>query len=269
MCNSRTTILLITLLLGVGVLGLGSARASGDFGWLASPDGMRADTLTLTLGAGNYQAAPFPHSGLRGDLTDIGVISLRAGAGDNVDLRARGSVRRILKTADSTTSATGDFSIETRWRILARPTYSFGLLLGMTLPNTNVRSGLGLDQGAQYGRALLAFHRADVALVLNAGVAIMNDPTIPTGQDDFFTFGLGISAPISKTVDIAGEFYGVDGPDDGPEDGLFDSLAVALNTTFYTEPLFFTVRAAKYLADVAPHYSIAFAIGTHFRFRDR
>jgi hypothetical protein len=228
-----------------------SGASATDFAWLEDAAKLERGELKLSVGGGYYSSAPFPYSGLAGDLYEAPWIGLRYSASDNAQFYFNGAVRKFLTVdlienapgsgeleqpveLNQSRSATGDFSIYSKLRIpLLDNKLDLGLLTGFTMPNTNTPSGLGLDRNVIHGRAILGYSIGSVRLITNIGIAII-DNTIGSGQDDFFSYGFGAAVTPVSGVELHGEFYGSEGPPDGVSDGLFDSLNVALGVSVVT-----------------------------------
>lgn len=270
-----TIISLICLILPLKTL-------AGGFNWLEDPATEKYGSLAVSAGAKFVKEAPFPFTGLTGDMRDLGWVELRYGVGEDISLFAHGVIRKYLKvhkidpaiasdnlenpvTLDQTRQATGDFSFYTKWRVTRfANALDFGILLGFSMPNTNVTSGMGVDAGAMSGRALLGLDLGSSRLVANLGIAIVHDPTTNTGQDDFLTYGLGLQTQALPALRIFGEYYAYEGPKDGIQDGLFDSLNVSLGISYTLRKLEITIVGTEYLADYAPDRAISLRLTRRF-----
>ncbi len=261
-----------------------STMMAQEYNWIEAPSTLAARTLRVSLGGYYNNNAPFPFSGIEGDLYGVGWIEGRFAPSDNVELFATCTIRKIFDVSSvrpaagdvfleppalpgQTRSATGDLSLFTKWRMTSLGSrYEFGILTGFTLPNTNLGSGLGLDIGALHGRALFGANYDRIKLTGSIGATLSNNPGVH-GQDDFFTWGVGAVFRILRRLSFAGELYGALANDDGPGDGIFDSLNAALGVTLQTQLFDVTFNAISYLEDPAPEsgfrlrFSREFAIG--------
>jgi len=245
-------------LLFVTLMALPCLSPATDFAWVEDATPFERGALKLSVGANHYRSAPFPFSGLDGNLTEAPWVASRYSASENAQFYLNGAIRKFIAvdridsatgsaeleapvTSSQTRSATGDFSIYSKLRFpLFNNKVDFGLLTGFTMPNTNTGSGLGLDRSVIHGRMILGHTIGQTRTVANIGIAIV-DNTTGNGQDDFFTYGFGASFKPGDNVELHGELYGIDGPPDGIDDGLFDSLNVTVGIG---------VEFGDYIADV-------------------
>ncbi len=229
----------------VAFMSLPCLSQATDFAWVEDAAPFERGALKLSVGASHYRSAPFPFSGLDGNLSEAPWVALRFNASGNAQFYLNGAIRKFIAvdridsalgsaeleapvTTSQTRSATGDFSIYSKLRFpLFNDRIDFGLLTGFTMPNTNTGSGLGLDRNVVHGRMIIGHTMGQMRAVANIGIAIV-DNTTGSGQDDFFTYGFASSLNMGDRVKLHGELYGIDGPPDGTDDGLFDSLNVAL-----------------------------------------
>lgn len=180
--------------------------------------------VRFELGFDFLQDARFPLSGLTGDLTRIGVLGLRFGAGENVEIhfdwtaqnflsiseRFDGPNNGILDFDGNSTNDFGDLILATKVRLLeegdARP--ALGFRFAAELPNASNESGLGNDETNFYAGFLAGKEVNRLRLIGNVGLAILGDPIKTSSQKDLVTYGMAaiypIHAQLSVVVDLNG-----------------------------------------------------------------
>ena len=184
-------------------------------------------TARIEAGIEFFQDAKFPLSGLRGDLTRVGVVGVNIGLSPNVEFQIDGvlqnflsinsatpnpAVRRDLARGDSTND-TGDFRLSTKIKLRNETSRvpSLGFRFGVELPNSNETRGIGANQTNAYGTILFGkkFGREDrVNLFGNLGLGIFTAPTQPFTQNDMLLYGFAGIVRVNKQINLAGEING-------------------------------------------------------------
>lgn len=167
----------------------------------------------------------FPLSGLNGDLTRFGVVSITFGLAPNVEVESGGVIRNFLSInrqgpsavplqlsqATNSTHDTGDFYLATKIK-LRRETKrmpSLGFRFGAELPNSNQSRGIGLNQINFFAAALTAKNLGSrVRVVGNLGLGILTAPIDRFTQNDVLLYGLGVSYRYNDRVTLVGEVNG-------------------------------------------------------------
>ena len=185
---------------------------------------VRKGHLLLDIGFEFLEDAQFPFSGLRGDLTRLGVLGLRVGAGDAVEVQLLGSLQNFLNIdqrqpapnsprldfSGDSTSDFGDFALATKVRLAResgdRP--ALGFRFGVELPNASNESGLGNDQTNAFGSFLIEKNIAPVTILANLGLEILGDPSTTGSQDDLLAYGLAILYPVNSRFTLVAETHG-------------------------------------------------------------
>ena len=154
-------------------------------------------SIRIEAGIDFMQGARFPVSGLRGDLTRVGVIGINFGMGPNVEFQIEGVAQNYLSINSrgpsaiplelvpgaNSTNDTGDFTIAAKFKLRneTRRGPSLGFRFGVQLPNSSQATGIGLNQTNAFGSVLI-------------GKKFGND-----GR--FNTFGnLGLAIPTTLTI---------------------------------------------------------------------
>ncbi|MCA1629297.1 MAG: hypothetical protein LC785_15240, partial [Acidobacteria bacterium] len=117
-------------------------------------------TVRLQLGVDFLQDVKLPASGLRGDLTRVGVVGVNVGLAPNVEFQIEGVLQNFLSVNSATaappiprgfaggsTNDAGDFRLSTKIKLRAetRRAPSLGFKFGVDLPNSNETRGIGVN----------------------------------------------------------------------------------------------------------------------------
>ncbi len=191
-------------------------------------DTVESGSVRVELGFEFLQDAVFPLSGLEGDLTRIGVLGLRFGAGDRVEIQVLGTIQDFLNVnrrfpapntgvldfAGNSTSDFGDFTLATKVQLVEDRlgAAGVGIRFGVELPNASNESGLGNDETNVFGEFLVEKKLLNLRLIGNAGLAILGDPVTGGSQDDLITYGAAATLDVSPSWTLLAEVYGRTGP---------------------------------------------------------
>lgn len=222
-------ILRIAAFAALGLLEIGSAFAQQRPLVTERAELTPRGSLRLELGFEFLQDAVYTLSGLEGDLTRAGVLGLRFGVSDNVEIVVSGVIQDYLSvnnrfpapnedildfTGDSTNDV-GDFRLATKIRLNQGTGRApvVGLMFGVELPNASNESGLGNDQTNAFGGVLVEKAFGKLRLMGNAGIAILGDPVESSSQKDQFTYGAAFLYEAHPKINLLAETYGRLGPD--------------------------------------------------------
>jgi hypothetical protein len=190
-------------------------------------DIIQPGTLRIEAGIDFMQNAKFPLSGLRGELSRVGVIGLNFGLSPNVEIQIEGVAQNFLsinsygpsaiplnvdRVANSTND-TGDFTIWTKIKLRneSKRAPSLGFRVGVGLPNSNQARGIGVNQVNAYGMFLFGkkFGKENrVNTFANLGVGILTSPTERFSQNDVLLYGIAGIIRINKQFNLAAEING-------------------------------------------------------------
>lgn len=188
-----------------------------------------AGSFQISVGTEFLQNAKFPLSGLKGDLTRVGVIVSRIGLASNVEIQVEGSVRNFLAINSSqtpapipldinrnSTSDTGDFIISTKIKINeeTKNIPAFGFKFGVQLPNSNQAKGIGTNQINAFGKILFQKKFRDKRQIPimyvfgNVGIGILTAPLQRFTQNDVLLYGLAGIIRLNDRINLVGEING-------------------------------------------------------------
>ena len=184
-------------------------------------------SIRIEAGIDFMQGAKYSVSGLRGDLTRVGVIGISFGMGPNVEFQIQGVAQNYLSINSrgvsaiplelvpgaNSTNDTGDFSIAAKFKLRneTRRGPSLGFRFGVQLPNSNEARGIGVNQTNAFGSILVGKkfgHDGRFNTFGNLGIAILTAPTELFTQNDVFTYGAAGIFHINKQFAVAGEVNG-------------------------------------------------------------
>src|ERR1700752_1022253 len=184
-------------------------------------------TVRIEAGIDFMQGAKYTVSGLRGDLTRVGVIGINFGMGPNVEFQIEGVAQNFLSINSrgpsaiplnlapgaNSTNDTGDFTISAKFKLRneTRRGPSLGFRFGVQLPNSSQGTGLGINQTNAYGQILVGKKFGQDGRFNtfgNLGMAILTAPTELFSQNDVITYGLAGIFRLNKQFSVAGEVNG-------------------------------------------------------------
>ena len=184
-------------------------------------------SVRIEAGIDFMQGAKYTVSGLKGDLTRVGVIGVTFGMSPNVEFQIEGVAQNYLSINSrgvsavpldlapgaNSTNDTGDFTLWAKFKLRneTRRGPSLGFRFGVELPNSNQSRGIGVNQTNAYGSILFGkkFGREGRLNTFgNLGIAILTAPTELFSQNDVFTYGAAGIFRINKQFSVAGEVNG-------------------------------------------------------------
>lgn len=187
---------------------------------------VKPGSVRFEFGFDFLQDKNFPLSGLNGDLTRFGVVSVTFGLSPNVEVESGGVIQNFLSInrnyrpsavplqlsqATNSTHDTGDFYLATKIK-LRRETKrmpSLGFRFGAELPNSNQSRGIGLNQINFFATTLAAKNFGKrVRVVGNLGLGILTAPIDRFTQNDVLLYGLGASYLYNDRLTLVGEVNG-------------------------------------------------------------
>lgn len=184
-------------------------------------------SIRIEAGIDFMQGAKYTVSGLRGDLTRVGVIGINFGMGPNVEFQIDGVAQNYLSinsrgvsavpldiaAGANSTNDTGDFTLSAKFKLRneTRRGPSLGFRFGVELPNSNQGRGIGVNQTNAFGSILVGKKFGPDGRFNtfgNLGLAILTAPTQLFSQNDVITYGLAGIYRVNKQFSIAGEVNG-------------------------------------------------------------
>ena len=218
LCSPKLLLLALLLMLGRGLVAAQQRPL------------LTEDTQTVAAGSARFelgfdfeQNRNVPLSGLNGDLSRFGVVSLTLGLARQVEIETGGVLQNYLSinrryrpsaipltVTGNSTNDIGDFFFATKVRLVeeARRRPAIGLRFGAELPNSNQARGIGLNRTTTFGTLLWAKTVGRWRLMGNAGMAIVPAPANNFSQNDPLVYSMAATYDWSKRVTLAGEVQG-------------------------------------------------------------
>lgn len=191
----------------------------------ADAETVPAGTLRTEIGFDFLQDVGFPLSGLRGDLTSVGVVDLRMGVGKIAEIEVEGAIQNFLDvksqgtsfvpnlslTGVNSTHDTGDFTLATKVRLLKNegPRPGLALKFGFVMPNSNQARGIGTNTTNVFALIALEEQIRKLSVFGNLGIEILEAPNALFSQNDVLIYGGAFKYPIHRRVNIVGEVNGL------------------------------------------------------------
>ncbi len=184
---------------------------------------VRPGTVRLGIGFDFLQSQRFALSGLRGDLTRLGVLNVGFGLASNVEVEIEGVVQNFLAIdgraqsaiplqlpRPNSTNDVGDFVLSTKvlFRREGRISPALGFRFGVGLPNSNQARGIGTNQTNFYTAALAGKRFGRLNLFGNLGLAILPAPLKTFSQNDLVLYGLAGIFKVNDSLNLVGEING-------------------------------------------------------------
>ncbi len=175
------------------------------------------------VGFNFFHNETFPLSGLTGDLTDVGVINIRSGLGNIVEIDIQGISQEFLSIhqqgfsyvtlnlqGSNSTNDIGDFSFWTKVRFFGekekRP--ALALRFGYQMPNSDQSRGIGTNSEDIFGELAIQKHFGKLKVFGNLGLAILTSPNTVFSQNDELMYGAAFSYAARPRFRIVGEVNG-------------------------------------------------------------
>jgi hypothetical protein len=187
---------------------------------------VKPGTVRFDFGFDFIQNRDYTLSGLNGDLTRVGVISMTFGLAPNVEFEAGGvlqnylSINRQFQPAPfpldlsqgtNSTHDTGDFFLATKFKLRneGKRAPAVGFRFGAELPNSNQSRGIGVNQTNFFATALAGKHFGKKLYVYgNLGLGILTAPLDPFTQNDVLLYGLAATYGLNERLTLVGEVNG-------------------------------------------------------------
>ena len=179
--------------------------------------------MRLDVGFEFLQQQRFPLSGLRGDLSRVGVIGLSIGVAPRIEVQVRGTLQNYLSIDErqggaiplrlptpESTHDVGDFSLWTKIRVRAaqRRWPALGVRFGVELPNSAQARGIGTNQTNVFASVLVEKQWGALDLFGHVGLGILPAPIEPFVQNDVLLYGVAGVYEMNERVHLVAEMSG-------------------------------------------------------------
>ena len=239
---------------------------------------VKKNHLLFDIGLEFLQDAIFTFSGLEGDLTRIGVVGVRFGAADNVEIQVLGTIQDILSIQNrfpapntpnlnfsgNSTSDFGDFTMATKVLLMKEQNRwpAMATRFGFQMPNASNQNGLGNDVTNFFSSFLLQKQFGRLQLFTELGLAVLGDPVSPGAQDDLFTYGLALMHPLNDQINLVVDAYGRVG---AGGIGTEEQSLLRLGTQVKAAGLYWDVALFLGFRDTDPSSGLVVGVSKKFR----
>jgi hypothetical protein len=249
-------------------------------------DTVPAGSVRFGLGVDFIQDAKFPLSGLKGDLTRVGVITMTIGVNSNVEFQVEGTLQNFVAInslqspspiplsipgGSNSANDSGDFTISTKFKLRneTKTLPALGFKFGVTLPNSDQARGIGTNQVNAFGKIIVQKrfgrqysdkqHFAN--LFANIGLGIMPAPLQTFAQNDVLLYGVGGIFRINKMINFVGDLNGRASTRSGSAPLGTESISeLRLGTQIKASGLRFDTAAIIGLGRFSPRSGITFGV---------
>jgi hypothetical protein len=176
-------------------------------------------SIRVGVGVDFLQNAKFPLSGLRGDLTRVGVVEVNAGFAPNVQIELEGTVQNFLSINSAqnpapiplelapnanSTNDVGDFTLSAKIKLRneTKNLPSLGFKFGFQQPNSNQARGIGVNQNNVFAMVLVGKKFGKL------GIAILPAPLERFTQNDVLLYGVAGIFRVNNRFNIVSEING-------------------------------------------------------------
>lgn len=220
---------------------------------------VKPGSARVEFGFDFQQNRDFTLSGLNGDLTRLGVITIRTGMSPNVELISGGVIQNFLSinnqfrppsipldlsSGTNSTHDWGDFFLGARIKLrneTKRGPY-LGFRFAVELPNSSETRGIGVNQMNFYSSAIVGKHWGRWNVYGNIGLGILTAPIDTFTQNDVLLYGVAASYQYNESLTFVGEVAGRQNTRKNPPLGTESDGAIRLGAR---------IRAAGLMWDVA------------------
>ena len=182
-------------------------------------------SVRFELGLDFQQDVNLTLSGLNGDLSRLGVVSLTMGLAPNVEVEYGGVIQNFLSInrqyrpsaiplrltpSTNSTRGVGDFYMATKIKMRAETKRmpAIGSRFGVEMPNSDQSRGIGVNQINLFSTIIAGKTFGRVRVYGNVGLGIYTAPLEPFTQNDMFLYGLAATYRWSDRLTLAGELQG-------------------------------------------------------------
>lgn len=239
-------------------------------------------SVRAQFGVELFQQQRFKLSGLEGDLSRIGVVSLNFGLSPNVEFQVEGVLQQYLSIdrfgptqiplqiapGSLSTSDVGDFTLATKIKLRNETARipAVGFRFGVQLPNTNQAKGIGSNQTNFFATVLLGKKFLDNRLNIfgNIGLGILNSPLERFSQNDVTLYGIAGIFKVNDRLNLVGEVNGRYSSRKAPI-GTEDISQARFGVQVFAAGLRFDLAGVKGLTDNSPDTGVVFGFTKDFK----
>jgi hypothetical protein len=237
--------------------------------------------VSFQFGFDFLQDVKYPLSGLRGDLTSLGITNLYIGLGEIVEFQIQGTAHNFLSinersetpldlrlnAAGTATSDFGDLVLSTKILLLHEKNHfpSLAFRPSVQLPNASAEKGLGLDSTQFTGTLIAGKHFGTLNIFANLGLGILSNPVEAGVQNDVLVYGLGGVYQINERIGLVSEVHGYWNVRDNPPLGTESQSQLRFGLQLHSAGLRWDLAGIAGLAENSPHSGITFGVTKEFQ----
>ena len=182
-------------------------------------------SIRFEIGLDLQQDRNFTLSGLNGDLSRLGVVSMTMGLAPNVEIEYGGILQNYLSInrqyrpsavplrlsqAPNSTNGIGDFYMATKIKMRAetRRMPAIGSRFGVEMPNSDQSRGIGVNQINLFSTIIAGKSFGRLRVYGNLGLGILTAPLEQFTQNDVMLYGLAATWRWSDRITLASEVQG-------------------------------------------------------------
>lgn len=189
-----------------------------------APETEPAGTVSLRVGAGysTGERLMFQDADLNRAVLETPSLELAIGVSENVELRLQYAYLHLQQDGAEDAFGSGDLRVLGIFSLLGESPERPGcaLMLGAKAPNAEDQGGFGTDQSDLFVSALFSKKISMFTVLLNAGMAILDNPSMDTTeQDDVLTYGAGLACKPLDWLTLGCEVDGLANSHNGNERG--------------------------------------------------
>lgn len=150
-------------------------------------------------------------------IAELPSIDLKFALGERIECDLHYSLLYLEETGQATKAGSGDLVVGFKIGLLREEGHrpAIAARFAAKLPNADEHDDFGTDQTDIYIQLLGTQPFEQHSVYFNAGLGILGDPRIGTNsQDDIFLYGIGISTPLRKDLEL---MFSLEGQDFGEE----------------------------------------------------
>ncbi|MCI0664246.1 MAG: transporter [Acidobacteria bacterium] len=238
---------------------------------------VKPGSIRFELGFDFLQERDFPLSGLNGDQTRIGVISLTFGLASNVEFEMGGVIQNYLsinrqyqtsavplvisQTANSTNDF-GDLFLAAKIKVRSETERGPGLgfRFGAELPSSNQQRGIGQNQTNFFATAIASKHFGRLGVSGNLGLGILTAPVNAFTQNDVLLYGLSAIYKFNDRLAMVSEVNGRYSTRRNPPLGTESDGIARIGARIRTGGVLFDVSGIRGINRISPSSGISFGV---------
>src|SRR5262245_39328176 len=238
---------------------------------------VKPGSIRFELGFDFLQDRDFTLSGLNGDQSRIGVISLTFGLAPNVEFETGGVIQNYLsinrqyrasavpliisQTANSTNDF-GDIYLATKIKLRNETERAPGLgfRFGVELPSSNQQRGIGLNQTNFFATAIASKHFGRLGVSSNLGLGILTAPVNAFTQNDVLLYGLSATYKFNNRVAMVSEINGRYSTRRNPPLGTESDGIARIGARIRSGGVLFDVSGIRGINRISPSSGVSFGV---------